>query len=67
MTTFIDRLIAERHELRDKIYKLSTFLDSDMFKSLSDIQRGLLERQEQVMIEYEEILKERLYHMNMSA
>lgn len=67
MSTFIDRLISERHELRDKLYKLSTFLDSHLFKSLPDVQRELLTRQYKVMVEYEEILKERIYSLGVKS
>lgn len=54
------RVIDEKNELSDKIYKLSSFRTTDMFKSLSEKEQDLLTVQLNTMIEYENILEERI-------
>lgn len=54
------RVIDEKNELSDKIYKLSSFRTTDMFKSLSEKEQALLTVQLNTMIEYENILEERI-------
>ncbi|AZV01197.1 hypothetical protein vBSdyM006_060 [Shigella phage vB_SdyM_006] len=54
------RVIDEKTELSDKIYKLSSFRTTDMFNSLSEKEQALLTVQLNTMIEYENILEERI-------
>ncbi|AUM58564.1 hypothetical protein KNT81_gp207 [Proteus phage phiP4-3] len=54
------RVIDEKNELSDKIYKLSSFRTTDMFNSLSEKEQALLTVQLNTMIEYENILEERI-------
>lgn len=62
MSTFIDRLVAEKTELDEKLIKLSTFITEcpPQFENLSAEQRGLLIIQECTMRAYSAILEARL-------
>ena len=56
-----DRLVNEHSELSEKIEKLSKFIqDSDTFKTLNETNQSLLERQLNVMLDYQQILIERI-------
>ena len=55
------RLVDEHSELSDKIAKLSKFIQNeDTFKSLNPKHQELLKRQLEVMLEYQQILIERI-------
>lgn len=54
------RVIEEKAKLHENAIKLSTFIESEIFKSLSDTERSLLLHQLQVMKEYLEILGKRI-------
>lgn len=55
------RLTEEHSELNEKIKKLSAFIqDSDVFKSLNSQHQELLKRQLNVMLDYQQILIERI-------
>ena len=55
------RLTEEHSELNEKIKKLSAFIqDSDTFKSLNSQHQELLKRQLNVMLDYQQILIERI-------
>ena len=56
----LQRVIAEKAQLDDKIGKLSAFLDTDTFKSLPAKQNELLTTQLSCMREYSGLLAERL-------
>lgn len=60
MEDFKQRLINEFNELQKKRFKLSDFINTETFGSLSKTQRGLLRAQEGAMFAYEQILKLRL-------
>ena len=61
MSTFKDRLVEERSALYEKIEKLSVFIkENKIFNDLSDKQQKLLKRQLEVMLEYHQILIERI-------
>lgn len=59
-TTAKERVEVELAELIERKDKLFRYLDIDKFKFLSHTQRDLLCRQYNIMIEYIEILEERL-------
>lgn len=59
-TTFLDRLKVEQTELREKISKLSSFLGSDTFNNLSDVDQGLLTNQGSHMLAYVITLESRI-------
>lgn len=59
-TTEKERVESELAELIERKDKLFRYLDIDKFKFLSHTQRDLLCRQYNIMIEYIEILEERL-------
>lgn len=60
MGDFKTRLVDEFNELQKKRFKLSDFINTETFDSLSQTQRGLLRAQEGAMFAYEQILKLRL-------
>lgn len=61
MSTFKDRLVEEHSSLYEKIEKLSIFIkENKIFNDLSDKQQKLLKRQLEVMLEYHQILIERI-------
>jgi len=49
------RMLEELLDLNEKIYKLNTFINANKTRNIE-----LLEKQLNVMVEYSEILKERL-------
>ena len=55
-----DRMVIEVNELEDKISKLSAFLNTEKFNSLSDEHQSLLIKQNTVMKSYRDILRRRL-------
>lgn len=60
-TTFIERLQVEQVELEEKLMKLCSFLDSDLSKNIEKVQFDLLVKQKNAMIEYNNILKDRIH------
>ena len=58
--TFLDRLYIERNELADKIEKLGSFLQGEVFKKLGCKQQHLLNEQYSTMCAYLTILDERI-------
>lgn len=63
MGTFIDRLKAERDELRDRALKLSDFIETNAaFKTLEPVHQRLLKEQIVHMVEYLKVLDTR-YHL----
>jgi len=60
-TTFKDRLVEEHAALNEKIEKLSNFIEqSEIFKGLSTEHQDLLKLQLFHMIEYQQILIQRI-------
>lgn len=57
---WLERLIEERDELREKVTKLNTFLMSDKVKNITKKQLELLKQQEQYMFNYLHILNLRI-------
>lgn len=54
------RVVDERVELEEKLLKLQTFLISEKSNSLDSVDRKLLTRQAAIMLDYSEILSERI-------
>jgi len=60
MSPFQSRVLSEREELNEKILKLSTFLGTKVYSSLPPDERGRMLRQLISMVEYSNILSERI-------
>lgn len=62
--TFLDRLNVEKAELNERHTKLDSFIKSEAFEKLPDEQRKLLIVQRGVMLQYLEILADRIRLLN---
>lgn len=60
MKEYQQRVVEEFKELDHKIYNLSKFLKTEDFKNLDMMNQILLERQQQVMLEYSSVLEQRI-------
>jgi hypothetical protein len=60
MSTFKDRLLAEKVELDEKRNKLETFQQSEAFAKIDPVQMSLLNIQSQAMATYSQCLLERI-------
>ena len=58
--TFVERLIEEKAQLKEKLIKLNVFLKCNKFNELDDYQKSLLIRQREAMCVYFETLCARL-------
>ena len=65
MNDFKDRLIAEYKELVERITKLSTFINADMFQILEEDERNDMKEQLKVMIMYRTVLERRMRRKNL--
>ena len=54
------RVLNEKKELDEKIQKLESFLDNDLFKNLNETERNLLKSHLGIMSIYSDILKLRI-------
>lgn len=54
------RVVDEKNELGEKLEKLLTFLQTDLYKSLNEKEQELLYFQSQVMEDYYEVLQQRI-------
>lgn len=59
-STFLERLVAERDEIADRMGKLALFLKSDIFMNMNDYSRELLMEQYRIMISYVDCLNRRI-------
>ena len=57
---YVNRMLLERFELREKITKLNKFIDGDKFKELPIVKQDLLVSQYNAMLTYLGILEMRL-------
>jgi hypothetical protein len=64
MSDFISRLYEEQLELLDKTNRLFSFIASDIFKTISNNQQELLEKQLKIMTDYCDVLEERLIDLS---
>lgn len=63
MSSWSDRLVAERAELADRLTRLAAFIsrnEADGFGALDLVDKDLLRRQRAAMLEYHDILDERV-------
>ena len=60
MNDFEERLFIEKEELSEKISKLYSFIESEIYSTLEDIDRNLLIQQIEVMNRYLDILNHRI-------
>jgi hypothetical protein len=60
MSTFYDRLLAEKTELDERREKLVSFLESEKVKDIEPLQISLLNVQSQAMLTYSQVLAERI-------
>ena len=60
MENYQQRVIDEKKELDGRIYKLSAFIDGDVFNELSAEEQRLLNSQLKVIQEYSMILNDRI-------
>lgn len=60
MSDYLDRVIAEKEALDEKINKLGNFLASGKIEPVAFEQHGLLLRQLETMQQYASILEQRL-------
>jgi len=63
MSDFKTRLIQERDEIQEKYQKLSLFICSDAFKTVSEVQQLLLQQQHSHMGGYLLTLNQRLENL----
>lgn len=54
------RVLKEKNELDERIEKLTKFIADDYFNSLSPRDQELLNQQQTIMLEYQNILGQRL-------
>ena len=60
MKDYQKRVIEERDELEKKVKSLETFFECDIFKSIEDAERFRLNRQHKHMVDYLNVLRERI-------
>lgn len=60
MSDFKTRLVEEQVQLEEKLNKLDSFILSDDFNKIDDVQKALLQVQATAMNTYNQCLKERL-------
>lgn len=60
MEPFVERMIEEQAQLKERVVKLNTFLKSNKFNELDDYQKSLLLRQREGMCVYFETLSARV-------
>lgn len=60
MSDFKTRLVEEQVQLEEKLNKLDSFILSDNFNKIDNVQKALLKVQATAMNTYNQCLKERL-------
>ena len=63
MSDFKTRLQAEQSELQEKLEKLNSFIATENFNKIDDVQQALLKTQAHAMITYLTCLDERLVRL----
>ena len=64
--SYVARMVTEREDLSVKAMKLNDFMGTEIFESLPDTKKELIERQHQLMNEYVDILDERIKLENIA-
>lgn len=59
-TTYMERVVTEKHELDAKLAKLIAFGGSDTYAELDEIDKNLLRDQRDAMVRYSETLDKRI-------
>lgn len=57
---WVDRLIAERYELKARLHNLRLFRTTPTYFGLEEVDRGLLNEQEKLMSRYLDVLNRRV-------
>ena len=57
---WVERVIAERDALKERMDKLALFIETDAFRELSIEKQGLLQKQLVAMSHYNSILTQRI-------
>lgn len=65
MSTFKERLTAEKAELSEKLEKLRAFIASEKFKEIDPVQMTLLNIQVKAMETYSQCLLERIVRLGV--
>jgi len=65
MSTFKERLTAEKAELSEKMEKLRAFIASEKFKEIDPVQMTLLNIQVKAMETYSQCLLERIVRLDV--
>lgn len=65
MSTFKERLTAEKAELSEKLEKLRAFIASEKFKEIDPVQMTLLNIQMKAMETYSQCLLERIVRLDV--
>ena len=65
MESFKERLTAEHKELAERVVKLSTFMNSNMFDTLEEDEQNDMKEQLRAMIMYRTALERRMRRKNM--
>ena len=63
MSDFKTRLQAEQSELQEKLTKLNSFIGTENFDKIDDVQKALLKTQAQAMVTYLTCLDQRLVRL----
>ena len=66
MQPFQQRVVDESWELVEKILKLSNFIDTETFLTLPEDEQLRLKKQLEIMKQYSNILRERIYHFTFN-
>ena len=60
MDGYKERVILEKEQLDEKIKKLNDFFTTEIYAKLPDNESTLLSKQQRAMMQYSEILKQRV-------
>jgi hypothetical protein len=61
---FQQRVVEESRELRYKLDKLNTFVETEMFNQLPVDEKDRMQRQRSLMDQYADVLDERILHFS---
>lgn len=64
MEAFVERMITEKDELRDKVTKLENFVTGEKFKELKGLEQVYLKEQLKFMKGYLSVLRQRINFYN---
>jgi len=64
MEAFVERMVAEKDELQDRVTKLENFLNGEKFKELRGLEQVYLKEQLSFMRGYLSVLRQRINFYN---